>query len=57
VPPAIPAVPVPQVAPVPEIKRDVVRDRGDQVTEQIRTCRPETPVTISVVVADVIDTA
>lgn len=53
VPPAIPAVPVPQVAPVPEMSATLLAIAVRRLIEVIRTWRPETPVTRRVVVAEV----
>ena len=51
VPPFMPVVPVPHVAPVPEISATLFAAAVTRLREEIRTCRPETPVMRSVVVA------
>src|SRR3990172_1590350 len=51
VPPLMPVVPVPHVAPVPEMRATLLAAAVTRLSEQMRTWRPETPVTISVVVA------
>src|SRR5262245_6119914 len=51
VPPFMPVVPVPQVAPVPEMRATLFAPAVTRLIEQIRTWRPLTPVMSAVVVA------